>query len=63
MIIHSAFELGGYGGKVTIYLRNGKGDGKKFLRGGGGREMLNGWYIKKLQLLQLLQYCNIAILQ
>ena len=26
-VIHSALELGGYGGKVTIYLRNGKGRG------------------------------------
>ena len=29
VIIHSAFELGGYGGKVTIYLRNDKGKKKK----------------------------------
>ena len=27
VVIHSALELGGYGGKVTIYLRNGKGRG------------------------------------
>ena len=24
VVIHSALELGGYGGKVTIYLRNDK---------------------------------------
>ena len=28
VVIHSALELGGYGGKVTIYLRNGKGKKK-----------------------------------
>ena len=29
VFIHSAFELGGYGGKVTIYLRNDKRKKKK----------------------------------
>ena len=32
VVIHSAFELGGYGGKVTIYLRNDKGNGENFLK-------------------------------
>ena len=29
VVIHSALELGGYGGKVTIYLRNDKRKKKK----------------------------------
>ena len=29
LLVISAFELGGYGGKVTIYLRNDKGKKKK----------------------------------
>ena len=29
VVLHSALELGGYGGKVTIYLRNDKGKKKK----------------------------------
>ena len=37
-------------GKVTIYLRNGKGNGENFFLREVGEEMLNGWYIKKLQL-------------
>ena len=28
-------------GKVTIYLRNDKGNGENFFEGGGSREMLN----------------------
>ena len=33
VFIHSALELCGYGGKVTIYLRNDKGNGENFFRG------------------------------
>ena len=43
------FRVGVIGGKVTIYLRNDKGNGKKFLREVGEYEMLNGWYMKKSQ--------------
>ena len=32
VVIHSALELGGYGGKVTIYLRYDKGNREIFLR-------------------------------
>ena len=35
------FRVGVIGGKVTIYLRNDKGNGKKFLREVGEYEMLN----------------------
>ena len=40
------FGVGVIGGKVTIYLRNDKGNGENFFEGGGSREMLNGWYMK-----------------
>ena len=35
VFIHSAFELGGYGGKVTIYLRNHKGNVENYFEEGG----------------------------
>ena len=59
VVIHSALELGGYGGKVTIYLRNDKGNGKKFLR-----EVGNGnvkWMI--YEEVAKLQSCKVAKLQ
>ena len=49
-VIHSALELCGYGGKVTIYLRNGKGNGEFILREVGDGNVKRGLYIKKSQL-------------
>ena len=37
-VIHSAFELGGYGGKVTIYLLNDKGNVENYFEEGGSRK-------------------------
>ena len=63
MWLFIVFWSWGYGGKVTIYLRNDKGNGEKFFLREVGEEMLNGWYkevaiVAMLQLLQLLQCCN-----
>ena len=53
----------GYGGKVTIYLRNDKGNGEKIFEGGRRgnvkqRVVIEARWITNAAITAILQYCN-----